>query len=76
MKKLNNPNVIKLHEVIDDDSMDGDKLYMGKFGGAYLRCSDGVRSQRGGDEVESKDLPLSPLHERGPVHGKVNTTNY
>ena len=29
MKMLNNPNVIRLHEVIDDD--EGDKLYMGKF---------------------------------------------
>lgn len=29
MKKLNHPNVIQLHEVIDD--VERDKLYMGKY---------------------------------------------
>ena len=29
MKKLNHPNVIRLHEVIDDDSEESDSLYMG-----------------------------------------------
>ena len=29
MKKLDHPNVIRLHEVIDDE--DKDKLYMGFF---------------------------------------------
>lgn len=29
MKKLDHPNVVQLHEVIDDE--EGDKLYMGKY---------------------------------------------
>ena len=29
MKKLNHPNLIKLHEVIDDDR--AEQLYMGQF---------------------------------------------
>lgn len=37
MKKLDHPNVVQLHEVIDDE--EGDKLYMSK---TYRICVIGI----------------------------------